>query len=177
MIPSYQEEIRIRKNKDRVFWLVVAIMTVFLYFFFQGFYPNYERFLDRTDASKQAFLKPFGIIDVHVFPSPDTILINNESYNNNSKTIFDLGEYIVSIDKKGYLPLTFLLDINRKNPFYTNVVNLFALPEYTRLPIDFKKLSLYNDSFVLHTNGTGAFLVVDSNFQALHGILTVYRHV
>lgn len=100
MIPSYQEEIRIRKNKDRLFWVIVAIMTTFLYFFFQGYYPNYERILDRTDTSKQAFLKPFGIIDVHVFPSPDSILINNESYNNNSKTIFDLGDYELSIRKE-----------------------------------------------------------------------------
>ena len=46
MIPSYQEELRIRKNKDYIFWLVVIIMTFFLYFFFQGYYPNYERFLD-----------------------------------------------------------------------------------------------------------------------------------
>lgn len=100
MIPSYQEEIRVRKNKDRIFWLIVAIMTVFLYFFFQGYYPNYERLFDRTDTSKQAFLKPFGIIDIHVFPSPDAILINDEKYNNNSKTIFDLGTYRVSIQKK-----------------------------------------------------------------------------
>lgn len=100
MIPSYQEEIRIHKNKDRIFWVIVIIMTIFLYFFFQGYYPNYERFLNREDTSKQAFLKPFGIIDIHVFPSPDKILINNEQYNNNSKTIFDLGEYTVSIQKK-----------------------------------------------------------------------------
>lgn len=100
MIPSFQEEIRVRKNKDRIFWAIVAIMTVFLYFFFQGYYPNYERFLNRADTSKQAFLKPFGIIDIHVFPSPDGIWINNEYYSNNSKTIFDLGEYMVSIQKK-----------------------------------------------------------------------------
>ncbi len=101
MIPSYQEEIRIHKNKDRIFWGIVAIMTVFLYFFFQGYYPNYEGFLNRTeDISKQTFLKPFGIIDIHVFPSPDSININNDTYNNNSKTIFDIGEYTVSIKKK-----------------------------------------------------------------------------
>lgn len=100
MIPSYQEEIRKHKSKDRIFWVIVATMTVFLYFFFQGYYPNYERFFDQKDASKQAFLKPFGIIDIHVFPSPDGIWINNEYYNNNSKTIFDLGGYTVSIQKK-----------------------------------------------------------------------------
>lgn len=177
MIPSYQEEIRIRKIKDRIFWLIVAIMTVFLFFFFQGYYPNYERFLDRTDTSKQAFLKPFGIIDIHVFPSPDEIRINNEPYNNNSKTIFDLGEYMVSIRKEGYLPITFLLDITKKSPFYTNVVNLFAMPEYASVLTDFSELSLYNDFFLLRTVGTGSFLLVDTDFQVLRYIQTEYRYV
>lgn len=177
MIPSYQEELRIRKNKDRIFWLIVAIMTVFLYFFFQGYYPNYERFLDRSDTSKQAFLKPFGIIDIHVFPSPDSIWINNEYYNNNSKTIFDLGEYMLSIQKKGYLPITFPLDITKKSPFYTNVVNLFMLPEYSTLPIAFESLSPYNDFFLLRTAGTGSYALVDSDFQVLHRIQTDYRFI
>lgn len=177
MIPSYQEEIRIHKSKDRIFWVIVTLMTVFLYFFFQGYYPNYERFLDRTDTSKQAFLKPFGIIDIHVFPSPDSIRINNESYNNNSKTIFDLGAYAITIEKKGYLSVAFPIDITKKAPFYTNVVNLFALPEYSTLPFVFKNLSLYNNSFLLHTTNTGSFLLVDTDFQVLQEIQTVYAHI
>lgn len=177
MIPSYQEEIRIRKGKDRIFWVVVAIMTVFLYFFFQGYYPNYERFFDREDTSKQAFLKPFGIIDIHVFPSPDGIWINNEYYSNNSKTIFDLGEYSVSIQKKGYLTLHYLIDITKKNPFYINVVNLFALPEYSPAPLTFKNLTPYNDLYILQTAATGSFLVTDAEFKVLHRIHTVYKPV
>ncbi|MDD5198151.1 MAG: hypothetical protein PHN60_04825 [Candidatus Gracilibacteria bacterium] len=177
MIPSYQEEIRIHKNKDRIFWMVVLAMTVFLYFFFQGYYPNYERFFNQTDTSKQAFLKPFGIIDVHVFPSPDTIFINNEPYNNNSKTIFDLGEYTISIQKKGYLPITFLLDITKKNPFYTNVVNLFAYPEYSPLPLAFDNLSIYGDFFLLHDTSTGSLLVVDTDFQMLYNIQTTHEYI
>ncbi|MDD2917077.1 MAG: hypothetical protein PHH70_04510 [Candidatus Gracilibacteria bacterium] len=177
MIPSYKEEIRIRKNKDRVFWFVVAVMTVFLYFFFQGYYPNYERFFSKTDTSKQAFLKPFGIIDIHVFPSPDSIWINNEYYNNNSKTIFDLGPYSVSIQKKGYLSVNFLLDINRKNPFYTNVVNLFALPKYSSLPVHFDQIFPYGDLSLIHTTGTGGFLLVDTNFDSIQKIQTTYSFV
>ncbi|MDD5377504.1 MAG: hypothetical protein PHH16_05345 [Candidatus Gracilibacteria bacterium] len=177
MIPSYQEEIRIHKSKDRIFWVIVAIMTVFLYFFFQGYYPNYERFLDQKDASKQAFLKPFGIIDIHVFPSPDGIWINKDYYNNNSKTIFDLGEYEVSIQKKGYLPITFPIDITKKEPFYTNVVNLFTLPEYAPLPITFSGLSPYNDFYLLHTNNTGSFLLTDTDFRVLHHIETAYTYI
>lgn len=177
MIPSYQEEIRIRKGKDRVFWLVVAVMTVFLYFFFQGYYPNYERLFDREDASKQAFLKPFGIIDIHVFPSPDGIWINNEYYSNNSKTIFDLGEYHVSIQKKGYLTITYLIDITKKSPFYINVVNLFATPEYSPAPLRFKDLESYSDGYILHTAATGSFLVTDTDFKVLHSIQTVYKPI
>lgn len=177
MIPSYQEEIRIRKNKDRIFWVIVGIMTVFLYFFFQGYYPNYERFLDRPDASKQAFLKPFGIIDIHVFPSPDGIWINNEYYNNNSKTIFDLATYNVSIQKKAYITVNFLLDITKKSPFYTNVVNLFSLPEYTPLPVAFDSLSVYNDLYLVHSTGTGGLLLVDADFKILHTIATEYKQI
>jgi len=177
MIPSYQEEIRIRKNKDRIFWFVVIVMTMFLYFFFQGYYPNYERLLDGANTSKQAFLKPFGIIDIHVFPSPDTILVNNERYNNNSKTIFDLGEYVVGIKKDGYLPITFPIDINKKNPFFTNVVNLFALPEYSRLPINFDKISVYDDFFLLHTTGTGWLVLMGSDFQVIHRIPLRYWYI
>ncbi|EKD44460.1 MAG: hypothetical protein ACD_71C00128G0003 [uncultured bacterium (gcode 4)] len=177
MIPSYQEEIRIHKNKDRIFWVVVIVMTAFLFFFFQGYYPNYERFFNQEDTSKQAFLKPFGIIDIHVFPSPDNIFINGEPYNNNSKTIFDLGEYTISIQKKWYLPITLLLDITKKNPFYTTVVNLFANPEYSPLPLAFSGLSLYGDFFLLHDTSTGSLLVVDTDFQILHRIETTYEHI
>lgn len=177
MIPSYQEEIRIHKNKDRIFWIVVIVMTTFLYFFFQGYYPNYERFLNQADTSKQTFLKPFGIIDIHVFPSPDTILINNEPYNNNSKTIFDLGEYMVSIQKKGYLSITFPIDITKKAPFYTNVVNLFAHPEYASLPLALSNLYPYDDFFLLRTAGTGSFLIVDTDFKVLHRIQTAYSYI
>lgn len=177
MIPSYQEEIRTRKRKDRVFWFFVAVMTVFLYFFFQGYYPNYERIFDRADAPKEAFLKPFGIIDIHVFPSPDGIWINNEYYNNNSKTIFDLGEYHVSIYKKGYLSLDYVVDITKRNPFYANVINLITLPQYSRLPFSVEDISSQNGSFLVRTAATGSFLFMDTDFHVLHRMQTVYRHV
>lgn len=122
-------------------------------------------------------MKPFGIIDIRVFPSPDSIYINNEPYNNNSKTIFDLGEYTVSIQKEGYLAITFPIDITKKNPFYTNVVNLFALPEYSRLPFAFKRLSLSHDLSLLHMTETGSFLLVDADFQVLQGIKTEYTPI
>ena len=177
MIPSYQEEIRIRKNKDRIFWLTVFVITIFLYFFFQGYYPNYERFLHRENISKQAFLKPFGIIDIRVFPSPDEILVNGKPYSNNSKTIFDLGRYMVSIKKEGYLPVVFPLDITKENPFYTNVVNLFALPKYSATPFIFSDFTLYDDLLLLRTMGSGSFILSDTEFQTLHYIQTEYMHI
>lgn len=151
MIPSYNEELRVRKGKDRIFWVIVFIMTIFLYFFFQGYYPDYERLLGlktqdiSKNISKETFMKPFGIIDMHVLPTPDKILINNEPYGNNSKTIFDLGEYIVSITKSGYLPITFPFSISPSNRFYTNTVNLFRLPTYETAPFIFKNIFPGND--------------------------------
>lgn len=178
MIPSYQEELRIRKNKNRIFWMTVAIMTVFLHLFFQGYYPNYERFLEKEDISaKQAFLKPFGIIDIRVFPSPDGIHINDEPYNNKSKTIFDLGRYTVSIWKEGYLPVAFPIDITKENPFYTNAVNLLALPQYSRIPVRFSDIFLFNDLLLLRTLGTEAFLLTDTDFRVLQYIQTTFTPV
>lgn len=131
MIPSYQADLQARKNKNRVFWTIVFLFSGFLYLFFQGYYINYNQLFHLDDESKKTFLKPFGIIDVHVFPSPDVITINNENYDNNSKTIFDLGHYDIAVKKEGYLSPHFSVDITQKNPFYADTVNLIRLPEYS----------------------------------------------
>ena len=81
---------------------------------------------------------------------------------------------MVFIQKKGYLPITFPLNISKKNPFYTNVVNLFTLPKYSPLPLVFNDLSVSNDLFLLHTMNTGSFLLVDSDFKIIHRIQTMY---
>lgn len=130
MIPSYKADLQARKMKNRIFWTIVLLFSGFLYLFFQGYYINYEQLFRPDDTSKQAFLKPFGIIDIHVFPSPDAITINNENYDNNSKTIFDLGHYDISVKKDRYLSPHFSVEITQKNPFYADTVNLVRLPEY-----------------------------------------------
>lgn len=73
--------------------------------------------------------------------------------------------------------ITFPLDITKKNPFYTNVVNLFALPKYSSIPLSFSGLSFYDDFYLLHTVHTGSFLLVDTDFQILHRIDTIYQYI
>jgi hypothetical protein len=94
MIPSYQEEIRAHNSKDRVFWIIVLMMTIFLYFFFQGIYPDYSQFMkffshQETPVAEQTFLKHFGMMEIKTTPSPDEIWINNEQYSNNLKKMMD----------------------------------------------------------------------------------------
>jgi len=130
MIHSYKKELRSRARKNFIFWVAVFLFTAFLYFFFQGYYPNYRELFSPTDEPKKSFLKPFGIIDIHVFPSPDSIRVNADNYSNSSRTIFDLGTYNVQINKEGYLNPSFPIEITHTNPFYSNTINLLRLPKY-----------------------------------------------
>ncbi len=182
MIPSYQEEIRIHKGKDRIFWLIVFVMTIFLYFFFQGSYPDYKKLINifshqETPIADQTFIKHFGMLEIQTSPAPDQIWINMERYGNNVKKMIDFGTYTASIQKSGYISVSFPFLINNEHQVYINVLNLLMLPVYSPLPLTFATLYPYNDFYLLHIQETGSFIVVDKNFQALHGIRTNYAYI
>ncbi len=40
MIESYQTEVARKQRAARIFWLIVFMFSGFLYFFFQGYYPD-----------------------------------------------------------------------------------------------------------------------------------------
>lgn len=176
MIPSYKEELRSRAKKNFVFWVIVLIFAVFLQLFFQGYYINYRGFMHGSDESKKTFLKPFGIIDVHVFPSPDSMRINDEGYNNSTKTIFDLGTYMLSIQKEGYIGLTFPIEITEKNPFYADAINLIRYPEYQSTGLDFNRIEKV-DSVFITASGSRALYVVDKDFHIQKMINTQYVYL
>lgn len=75
------------------------------------------------------------------------------------------------------MPIDFSLNITKENPFYSNVVNLLALPGYVPAPFVFRNLSLYNNLLLLHAAQTGSFLLVDTDFQVLQDIRSVYTHI
>ncbi len=177
MIPSYRADLRTRKNKNRVFWAIVFTFAGFLFLFFQGYYINYNQLFHLDDESKKTFLKPFGIVDIHVFPSPDSITINNENYNNNSKTIFDLGHYDITIEKTGYLSPHFTVDITQKNPFYTDTVNLLRLPAYVPTGLDFDMITPIDEGFLAQISGTHNFWVLSKEYGITDIIDTQYTFV
>lgn len=177
MIPSYNQELRTRKNKNRVFWTIVFVFAGFLYLFFQGYYINYNQLFHLDDESKKTFLKPFGIVDIHVFPSPDSIKINNENYDNNSKTIFDLGHYDIIVKKEGYLSPGFSVDITQKNPFYADTVNLIRLPAYMSTGLDFDMITPIDEGFLARISGTHNFWVLSQDYGITDIIDTQYTFV
>jgi hypothetical protein len=40
MLESYQAEVIRKRKSARIFWFVVFCFATFLYFFFQGYYPD-----------------------------------------------------------------------------------------------------------------------------------------
>lgn len=40
MLQSYDQEIREKRRAARIFWYIVCIFAIFLFFFFQGYYPS-----------------------------------------------------------------------------------------------------------------------------------------
>jgi|GEM_PF-4176144 len=177
MIPSYKQDLQARKNKNRVFWTIVFLFAGFLYLFFQGYYINYNQLFHLDDESKKTFLKPFGIIDIHVFPSPDTITINNEKYDNNSKTIFDLGHYDIAVEKNGYLSPHFSVNITPKNPFYINTINLLRSPMYVPTGLDFDLISQMDEVFFTRISGTSDFWILNREYEIMDIITTQYTFI
>ena len=177
MIPSYAQSIHNRKKKGLIFWMIVLFFTGFLYLFFQGYYINYQELFRSVDTSKQSFLKPFGIIDLHVFPSPDRISINGDNYDNSSKTIFDLGSYIVSIKKEGYISLEFPIKITKTNPFYSNTVNLLRLPEYQPTGLDFDRIDRVNGVFFAKPASGNIVWILDDAYQIIRIINNGYVYL
>lgn len=171
-ILTYAQEVRARRRNDTIFWLVTTVFACFLYLFFQGYYVNYRQIFTHAPDAKQTFLKPFGIIDIHAVPSPDGMIINNAPYNNNSKTIFDLGNYTASIWKEGYINLDFPIAITRENPFYASLVNLIREPKYRLFDYSFDTMHRA-DGALFVTSGSGKELTtLSSNYEPLQKTIT-----
>lgn len=176
MIQTYKQELRKRAQKNFIFWMVVLLFTAFLYFFFQGYYPNYRELFHPSEESKKSFLKPFGIIDIHVFPSPDSILVNDSGYNNSSRTIFDLGTYMVQIQKEGYIHLTLPIEITQKNPFYSSTFNLLRLPKYISTGLTFNHIEKVASVYFVGSSSKN-LLILDKNRQVLKPLVSPYIYL
>ncbi len=137
---SYSQELREKKTAARIFWLVVFLFAGFLYFFFQGYYPNIEFRLANIGSGilsgeeRGVTIRSFGIVNVKASPPDSLLTLNSSSYGNNEKRMIDYGEYTMTISRDNYLSGAIHFSINKEKPFYIDTLTLIPKPGYVPYP-------------------------------------------
>ncbi|MFZ2255374.1 MAG: hypothetical protein WAW59_04805 [Patescibacteria group bacterium] len=106
MIETYHTEVTKKRRNARWFWVTVFLFATFLYFFFQGYYPDVKLGLKRmfsedttgtASGNFEDLIRSFGIINVKTVPTTAIITIGSGAYGNNEKRMTNYGEYIMNI--------------------------------------------------------------------------------
>ena len=141
MLESYQQEVIRKRKSARIFWFLVFSFTIFLYFFFQGFYPDVRVGLRQIfrnseqdlSGSGNELIKSFGIINISVKnPVDATILVSSGAFSSNEKRIVKYGNYQANITRENYIQDTFEFSIDKEMPYYISSINLLPRPRYTK---------------------------------------------
>ncbi len=159
MIESYQLEIIHKRRAARIFWLVVFVCALFLYYFFQGYYPDVRVGMRRifsesgteSLSGSSDLIKSFGIINVKTTPLDATILLGSGAYGNNEKKMSDYGDYTMQVVESGYLTNTMRFRIDREKPFFIEKVSLLPRPNYRELPRVTEIYQIANDTYITKT--------------------------
>lgn len=158
MFESYQLEVMRKRRAARIFWLIVFISALFLYFFFQGYYPNVRLGLKRifmenwgsNFTGSTDIFHPFGIINVRTTQTDATILLNDGYYGNNEKRVSDYGKYAMEISKDWYLTNNLKFIIDREKTFFIEKVSLIPRPAYRKLE-GIEEIYSINDKTIIKT--------------------------
>lgn len=153
MLDSYFEEVRKKRRKNLIFWILVFIFAIGLYFFFQGKYisinigsqnifsQNIDSLSEKTStgvletektSENPIFsLHSFGIVNVKVFPRDSHIFLNDKPYINDSKPRVDYGKYTLKMNHDDYISGEMNFEISDEKAFYIDDVVLLKRPEYS----------------------------------------------
>lgn len=159
MIESYQIEIMRKRRAARFFWLIVFIFALFLYFFFQGYYPDvrlgFHRIFSESGSEDSSgvsdLIRSFGIINVKTVPADSILTLGSGSYSNNDKRMSDYGKYTMQISRIGYLTNTMEFLLDREKPFFIEKVTLLPRPSYTKLSGILDLYQITNDEYITRT--------------------------
>jgi hypothetical protein len=171
MIESYQAEVARKQKAARIFWLIVFTFAGFLYFFFQGYYPDVrlgvKQFLGTSGStlgdSPSDLIKSFGIINISVKkPTGATISLGSGSYVNNDKLMTNYGEYTATISKVGYISDVFDFVIDRESPYYISIVSLLRAPTYARVATGSYTVRKIGDTSWIQSGASGSVLLDES---------------
>lgn len=164
---SYYDEIRKKRNAARIFWLIVFLFAGFLYFFFQGYYPDISFHL--TNIRKGSIsgeggvtIRSFGIVNVKVSPTTSTLMLNGDFYGNDEKKMTDYGDYRLSINNEGHLPTTLRFSITKEKPFFIESIFLVPRPIYTVFSGSIDLIRRIDTSAWIVENGSGMVLYGES---------------
>lgn len=161
MFESYQLEVLRKRRAARIFWLIVFICALFLYFFFQGYYPDVRVglrriFMENTDTNftgSQDIMRSFGIINVRTTQIDANIVLEGGYYGNNEKRMSDYGKYTMSISKDWYLTNYLEFTIDREKPFFIEKVSLIPRPIYRKLSGINEMYPINNDTIIRTASG------------------------
>ena len=164
MLENYEKELSQKRFERRIFWIVVWFFSIFLYLFFQGYYPYIKLdisgyFAQTTSGStddRPQIVRAFGIINIRTTPSPDSISVNGQNFINGDKVIYDYGEYAIKIEKAGYIGLETTATLDKRNPFLIEALDLLKKPVATPYVFTLKNIyPLASSKFLSEVTLTG----------------------
>lgn len=173
MLESYHQEVIRKRRSARIFWFLVFCFSTFLYFFFQGFYPDIRvgvrQILGTSGStlsgSSNDIIKSFGIINISVkTPSDATIVISSGSFGNNEKRMVGYGLYDANITRPWYVTDTFSFTIDRDIPYYISAVSLIPIPRYALYNTGIANISRISDTIYVASTASG-MLILDEVFS------------
>lgn len=160
---SYYDELHKKRTASRIFWFLVFSFALFLYYFFQGYYPSFDISLQQIlsgsgmrNIERDELVRSFGIVNIRVEPRDARIQINREDIGYDEKKMVRYDTYSLSIGKPGYVQdrLSFIIDKN--TPYYIDTVRLLPKAEYNQVYTGTLTLIKMNDENWISINNRGA---------------------
>ena len=166
MLENYEKELSQKRLERRIFWFVVWLFAIFLYLFFQGYYPYIRLDISgyftsnsgTTDTGERPqIVRAFGIINIRTLPVADAITVNGNYFANGDKIIYDYGDYDIKIEKNGYIGLHTRVTLDKKNPFLIEALELLKKPVATKYAFDIKQVfPLSNGKLLAEVSASGS---------------------
>ncbi len=160
MIETYHTEVTKKRRNARWFWVIVFLFAIFLYFFFQGYYPDVRlgikrMFLeDTTNTASGNFddlIRSFGIINVKTIPTTAVITIGSGAYGNNEKRMTNYGAYTMNIESPWYRENSLNFSIDKEKPYFIEEISLLPIPKYSKTIGIATVYQVDNDTYLIQT--------------------------
>ena len=169
MIETYKQEVTRKLRASRIFWVIVFLFAGYLYFFFQGYYPNISFSLTEIFStggverpSINDIIQSFGIINITVKPTDANILLQSGSYANNEKRMMSYGTYALLVTRDNYIQDKTNITLNADTNYYIDKISLLPTPNYTPIGTgSYGWMKIGDTQWISHT-ASGLFLTDDT---------------